>query len=242
MTKRKRKPATSASKSRSKRKATSRAPRGPAGSVALRDAPPQVTRRKAGRRSLIHRKGIVEALILAVERGNVLDDAAQVAGIRKTALHAWRKRGEDALIAALDTVPEEKQHTMSFEALMDLVPRASVPYAVFAERMARAISKAKTMVHDRLEGLTALSAHEDPAVKRLALDAIKFMLERRWPRDYGRADRLELSGDESRPVTLQVFLPQLQAGTNDRELMRQAHGTRPRTREGDDAEVIEADN
>ena len=94
-----------------------------------------------------------------VEKGNVLEDAAQAAGLGRTACYDWRARGEAALVEAFESVPEGPERAgMLFEELLERVAEREVVYAQFAERLARALAKAKVDVHNITHGIAQLGA------------------------------------------------------------------------------------
>jgi hypothetical protein len=185
---------------------------------------PGKARRPLGRRSRIHEPGLADDIIARLERGHTLADAAQGAGVSKAAFLEWRRRGEEALQAVeAEGVPGD----LDLAELLPDVPERERVYVIFADRAARAIASARGRLHDVVLRIASKAASDDPREVGHALKAATWMLERRWPETYGQASRLELQGNEERPVALQVFLPQLQAGTDDVELMRRSRGQIP---------------
>lgn len=168
--------------------------------------PGKGTGKPVGRRSLIHDQVLVALILQSVEKGNVLKDAAMSQGLSEASLHEWRARGTDALEAARKKLGAD----VSYEDVLAAVSERERPYAEFSEQIARAVSKAKVKVHDVIAGIAAKAESDDHRVMRVGLDAAKFMLERRWPEDYGRADRLELTGNDKAPIGIRIFLPKLE--------------------------------
>lgn len=199
--------------------------RGPDGAPLLASGKrrPGTKPKPIGRRSRIHEPGLVDNVIERLKRGHTIADAAQGAGLSKAAFLEWRRRGEEALAEAQAAgAPGD----LDLPSVLEVVPERERPYVVFADRVARATSTARGRLHDVVLSLAAKASSDDPREQGHALKAATWMLERRWPETYGQANRLELSGNEERPVALQIFLPRLQEGEDDAELMANARGRR----------------
>ena len=161
------------------------------------------------------RQRTAEQLILAALRvGSTFDRAAAYAGIDSATLRRWRKRGE----LAARKKPSERSGTdnryLAFCTALDTA-------------MASPIVRAETLVVSTVNrGLPSTATDSD---RRLALDASKFLLERRARSEYGRADSLELTGPDNGPIEHNVTIGDVMAA------VARSRGTAaPTTEEGAD--------
>lgn len=74
----------------------------------------------------------------------------------------------------------------------------------FAQKYARARVDSADSVADEIKDIAnrVLNGQVDPQAARVAIDALKWDAGRKKPKVYG--DRLELAGDQSAPLTVQV--------------------------------------
>lgn len=124
---------------------------------------------------------IVEQLVDAVRLGAYFETAAQAAGIDKTTLYRWLRRGEDAIARALEQV--EDLDELGENGLYDHVDPSEWTYLDFRHSLKSAEAIAE------LELLEAVR-YAPPG----AWQQYMTTLERRWPSRWGRFDRLRHEG------------------------------------------------
>jgi hypothetical protein len=121
----------------------------------------------------------------ALENGVAIGHAVRASGIDPQTYYNWLERGtaeRERLAAGLDPDPKEQKYVEFFERV----------------KKAEAVGATKHMEN----------------ISRTALDgtwqASAWILERRFPRDYGRFDRAEMSGPDGGPVPIQVSTEDLE--------------------------------
>ncbi len=128
-----------------------------------------------------------KALLDAVKTGAPLDTCAAFAGITREALRKYRRRGEKALeIAAGRRSPTERR------------------MASFVGELDRALSEAAIRAQATVRQLMVLPDGADAATKRVALEASKFHLTHRDPRNYSTQIRAEVTGADGGAVEVDV--------------------------------------
>ena len=74
------------------------------------------------------------------------------------------------------------------------------PYSTFTTEIAQARPKFKLYHEQNINKLAANSENDN-----VKLNASQFMLERRFPDEYGRRERREITGAEGQPIAIAVF-------------------------------------
>ncbi len=152
--------------------------------------PGKKTGRPKGRRSRIHDRGLVEAVVSAVEKGHSFKVAALKHGLGEATLHEWRSRGSQALEAARTKLGADATE----EELLGACVARERPYAVFAERITRARAVAEAKLLDYLHTIAELSESGDAYLVREGRQAAQWLLERTRRAEYGPGQRIELEG------------------------------------------------
>ena len=112
-------------------------------------------------------------IIAYIRQGQYVETAAAAAGISKFTFYEWLKRGAAIRGAAKP-------------------PRSELPYLAFSNAVERAMAEAE--IRDvNIVGAASITQWQ----------AAAWRLERRNPTRWGRRDRIELSGDEERPVVVE---------------------------------------
>jgi transposase len=110
-----------------------------------------------------------ERIVLLLRQGNYVETAAALAGIDKTTLYDWLRRGMRARdLAAADKEVEERE----------------LPYAEFSHAIERALAEGEAFHLS----IIAKAASEG------VWQASAWTLERRYPDRYGRRERIEHAG------------------------------------------------
>lgn len=184
------------------------------------DADPKKFRKGPGRPTEITDE-LIEKICNALKLGAYVETAAALSGIEKKTFYNWVKRGA-------------REPGTIFEKFLHAVEEAQ------AQAEARDL-----LVIDRAANGQKAEYERDPSTGRLVLDdegkpvvlqrgippnwsAAAWRLERRFPRRWGRLDRLETSGPEGGPQVI-VGLP-----ANGRE-------SQPETNQDDDADGSDQD-
>jgi transposase len=140
--------------------------------------------KKPGRPTLLDDERL-EAITTALRNGAYIDHAAQAAGITARTYHAWMERGRnerDRLNAGLEADPNE------------------APFVQFLQSVERAQSEAA------VDLLGEIANH----ARNGTWQAAAWILERKFPRQWGRFDRTEHSGPDGGPVRLDVSTEDLE--------------------------------
>jgi transposase len=140
--------------------------------------------KKPGRPTLLDDDRL-EAITNALRNGAYIDHAAQAAGIGTSTYHAWMERGRterDRRRAGL--APDDNE----------------TKYLEFLESVERAQSEAA------VDLLGEIANH----ARNGTWQAAAWILERKFPRQWGRFDRTEHSGPEGGPVRLDVSTEDLE--------------------------------
>lgn len=139
---------------------------------------------------------VAESIIGAIAAGAHIGTACDLAGITHKTYCDWVKRGGRLLLKA-------KQRAEAAGAPMEQVfdyvdPPEERGFALFVDRLRKAFAQGQ---------ITYLSFIRRAAQKQW--QAAAWMLERRWPEEWGRR-RLEITGQDGEPVggtTVSVYLP-----------------------------------
>lgn len=134
--------------------------------------------KKPGRRTLLDEERS-NRITQALENGTEVLHAIRSAGISHQTYYDWLNRGReerDRINAGLKPTPDE------------------APFLEFLESVEKAEATAATLHMENISQ-TALNG---------TWQASAWILERRFPRQYGRLDRSEVSGPEGGPVRLDV--------------------------------------
>jgi hypothetical protein len=140
--------------------------------------------KKPGRPTLLDDDRL-EAITNALRNGAYIDHAAQAAGISTRTYHGWMERGRterDRINAGLAPDPDEAP----FVQLLHSVERAQSEAAV--------------------DLLGEIANH----ARNGTWQAAAWILERKFPRQWGRFDRSEVTGAEGGPVRLDVSTEDLE--------------------------------
>jgi hypothetical protein len=140
--------------------------------------------KKTGRPTLLDDDRL-EAITNALRNGAYIDHAAQAAGISTRTYHGWMERGRterDRINAGLASDPDE------------------APFVQFLHSVERAQSEAA------VDLLGEIANH----ARNGTWQAAAWILERKFPRQWGRFDRSEVTGAEGGPVRLDVSTEDLE--------------------------------
>jgi transposase-like protein len=140
--------------------------------------------KKTGRPTLLDEQRL-EAITNALRNGAYIDHAAQAAGVSTRTYHGWMERGRaerDRINAGLAPDPDE------------------APFMQFLHSVERAQSEAA------VDLLGEIANH----ARNGTWQAAAWILERKFPRQWGRFDRTEHTGPEGGPMRLDVSTEDLE--------------------------------
>ena len=125
---------------------------------------------------------VAEAIVIALHVGAYLQDAAEGAGVSESAIHKWIARGKEHR-------PDDGTNETA-EERMAAVPEKERIYVNFVE----AVEKARA--ESVLFNLSAIRV----AARTGSWQAAAWWLERTRPKQFGRRQAVELSGEVKTPV------------------------------------------
>lgn len=140
--------------------------------------------KKTGRPTLLDQDRL-ERITDALRNGAYIEHAAQAAGISTSTYHGWMERGRN-----------ERDRRKAGLAADD----HETPYVEFLESVERAQSEAA------VDLLGEIANH----ARNGTWQAAAWILERKFPRQWGRMDRTEHTGPEGGPVKLDVSTEDLE--------------------------------
>lgn len=140
--------------------------------------------KKTGRKTLLD-DDKMERICTALRAGCYIDEAAGAAGVTGTTYHNWMNRGRTERDRRAAGLPED-EHESIFVDFLESVEKAQAEAAV-----------------DHLKNIAAHAADG-------SWQASAWILERKFPRKWGRMDRTEHTGPEGGPVRVDVSTEDLE--------------------------------
>lgn len=140
--------------------------------------------KKTGRKTLLTDQR-QEAIATMLRAGAYVEDACRAVGIHRATFYNWMARGatqRERLNAGLEIEPDEQ------------------PYLDFLDTMEEADA----------EGIIGHVMNIDNAAKNGTWQASAWILERKQPKKWGRADRTEITGPEGGPIQITVSTEELE--------------------------------
>lgn len=149
-------------------------------------------RKRVGRKRLLEQNhlAIQKKLVKALKEGYYTEDACIIAGCAKSSYYRWIEEGEKLLNTMNEMIlegkepPEITDRDMMFLEFWEAIRQAEI--SIKGEAV-KAIKKA----FKQSDGWRA---------------AIAF-LERRFPKEWGKTSKMELSDPEGKPIGVQIYLP-----------------------------------
>lgn len=144
----------------------------------------ETTPKKVGRKTLLNENRLngIKTMLTA---GAYVEDACRSVGIHRATFYNWIQRGNiqrERLAAGLKVEPEENL----FLEFLDTVEQADA------------------------EGIISHVMNIDNAAKNGTWQASAWILERKQPHKWGRADRTEISGPQGGPIEINVSTEELE--------------------------------
>lgn len=123
---------------------------------------------------------IQNKIVTAIRAGNYIETAAAYAGISKSTLYDWLRRGE-----------REKQRVEKNPRYR--IRKSEKPYVEFSDAVEKALAEAEI----RDVAIIAKAAEEH-------WQAAAWRLERKFPERWGRKDRHEITGRDGGPIEVEA--------------------------------------
>lgn len=146
---------------------------------------------------------VSSTILSAVLDGCSMEDAAGAVGIHKATLYRWQKRGREA-IAAREQGDAANPDDDPFVAFSEALETARFKSKVDAIRMWRKAilgwDYEETTVVEMPDGSTKTTTKKG---HRFDYRAVVEWLERRYPKEFGRIIRQELSGPDGEPIPIE---------------------------------------
>lgn len=159
--------------------------------------------KKAGRKAKISAE-LIEKICNTLRAGSYLETAAAMAGVSKTSLYKWLRKGN------------AKRNSIYGE-FVDAVERAQAESEVrdLLNIDQSAMGRKYEYERDPITKKLVLDGNGDPIVIRHGVkpswQASAWRLERKFPKKWGRLDRMEHSADPDKPLTtgsqITIMLP-----------------------------------
>jgi hypothetical protein len=144
---------------------------------------PRITGNPTGRPTSLDAE-TADRLLQALRMGNPFATAAEFAGIDNSTLTRWRQRGEDAL-----AIPPGRRNATQRK------------FADFCTAFRRAVVEANVRMQSQIYAVGSKDlVNASPEQQRIIVDAAKFHLTHRDPKNYNTQVGLEVSGPNGGPV------------------------------------------